>query len=475
MLRAGRTRDAADAYADLGDSARPGAAAEAADDRRLAAEYLLLSGHIEGGVARLRDVVVDRGLVWQRSAAEAMLRSAARLAKLGALGTAPARRPARGASVARADVAFAAARGLLAVDAVRGAYFALASLAEAIACADEVRTARGLLVVGGGVLGALPGRMGQWGFDMIRDARALADRVNDVRLSGFAEVSACQAHIYAGAWEAAVNAGEAGVEMLRRGAGGVTWEIDIGLMGVIRALEELGDLAGARARIEELSRDAEQRDDRYAEVTARLYRAFHHIHEGEPDVAERETRIAAKLWVTHGYTLQSFYVDRVDAHAALYRGDLASARARLEHGLAGIREAGLRSIPIVSIDAQILAARVGLAELRARPFDGGAKQAVLTACRALEGSRRGDAPAHAEALRGALASIDLDRAGADASLERAARLFDALSMRLAAACARARTSSSSADEAMEYLRASGVTDPETWLDAMLPGRRAKAP
>lgn len=467
LVAAGRAQEAARAFGELANSARDPSARFGFAQRAM--EHALLSGDLADGVQRLRALASESGLAWPATPAAATVRAVGLLVSLRARGLLARPRVDCTDARRRADVAFAAARGLLAVDSIRGAYFALASLWESLASGDEERLARGLLVVGAGVLGAVEGPLGKWGDSMIATARAIADRRGERRLLGFAAVAECQSAIYRGEWSDALEHGERGLEHLR-GCAGVSGDIVMAYMGIVRAIEELGDLEQARARVRELLRDAEARGDRYADITASLYAAMHDLHAGDLEGAQRRAADAMEHWPATAYTVQHFYAARVRVLVLLSRGALNEAAHSFADTLRRLRAAGLGRVPVVAMDAEILAGRVALSQL-ARGHSGVASRRARSAARALRRFRRPDAIGHALAIEGSLAAFEGRHARAIHALGAAEAVFEARGMRLARASVRARRREIAGDDSssdLDFIANQGIPDPSTWLDLELP-------
>lgn len=433
-----------------------------------ASEHLVASGALDEGREALRSASSRLGLPVPTSASHAVLSALPKLFRL-ALGGGAAGVPID-LSRQRVDLAISAARGLLAVDSATGAHYALVALWHARASEDPARHCRALLVVGAGVLGALDGPLGSWGRSMVDEAAAIAEASGDPVLVGFTEVARCQAAIYRGAWAAAIEHGERAAELLRTQRRGLTWELAMAAMGVIRAVEERGDLPGAAVRTEELMRASRRHGDRYGITTAALYGAFQAFHRGDVRGALEQTQSAIDGWSGGGYTLQHFYADRVGVHAALDR-DASAAVLLAEACARRVTAAGLASVPVVGIDLLLMNARVGLSVA----VNGHSTHRARAASRALRRHIRPDAAVHAMAIDAAVRWIEGDPAGAADLAARASERFERLGMRTAAVVTEAAIPRGSLERraALDHLATLEVSDPERWTAVMLPTGSAR--
>ncbi|HVH41152.1 MAG TPA: protein kinase, partial [Labilithrix sp.] len=126
LVAAGRSREAADAYALASREAAREGAAEAGDLERRAAEHYLRGGHIQLGTALLRRVLDASGLRYPRSGTTAIASTVALRSRLWLRGHDFVPRPAErvpAEELARADACWSAGLGCAWIDAMRAASF----------------------------------------------------------------------------------------------------------------------------------------------------------------------------------------------------------------------------------------------------------------------------------------------------------------------------------------------------------------
>lgn len=514
LVRAGRGGQAARLYAELaraqpqrdsGESASlpaslPNLDATADTDgpnvitlRQRAVEQYLISGRLDEGFAELRVLLDALGLAFPSTPAKAQLTLAGNLARLLGVCRKSARvvlphsregQPNQTLQLT-VDVCQGVAKGLAAVDPMRGAAFATLGLRLALRSGDHTRIADGLLLVGGGLLAPMGGWMGAWGMRMIGAARELAEQLGDRRLSGSASVVLGQAHIFAGRWQQAREALDAGLAILARGCAAVAWELNLGHMGVVRALEELGETRAWTEMATALAKDAEARGDRYARVTAELYRGMALLASDDPEAAQRSADAAIGGWPSASFSVQHLYALRLNVLADLYAGRIAAAAERVETAWPSIRRSLLLRVAITRIDAVAMRARALLS--LAMVAAGRERRRLLSECsrlrRRLQRETRADAKAHALMLNAAELTIAMSDAGHRSTDERgaisgalddAAAAYDTLGMTLWSAYARCRRAELVGDQAarasaQRAIAARGIHVPDRWLAVWAPG------
>lgn len=481
LTHAGRGRAAGESFEQA--AALAGGNARLHESRLLrsrAAEQYLVSGFVERGVGVLAPLLTELGLPYPSSSGTALLGTLAQLPRLlrrfRRLDADPPKQIGLPDAVcARIDTCHTAAKGLVVVDPLRGTYFSVRSLVEALAEGQAWRVGRGLSVVGasmapirgplGRLLRPLAGRM-------LRRSRDLAQRLDDPYLQGMASISMAQESGTGGRWQEMFKLCDVGTRQLRDECRGVTWEIDVGTMGALRAQEELGRIPELRLAIDEMLQRSRERGDRYGEVTALLYDAYWQIAGGELTRARETSRHALELWGRDEFDLQSLYALRIEAVCDVYEGLCAEAWARVEEAWPAIQRAGLLQHEFVNGDALILQARAALAAATARP--GTNKKLVTRAdavARQLTREPRRDLQATGRLLAAGIASLRGDGQPADEHLAAASEGFAGQAMPLAAAYAELRRSDDArVNRAAEAtLHEAGIAEPQSWLSYHAPG------
>jgi hypothetical protein len=294
-------------------------------------------------------------------------------------------------------------------------------------------------------------------------------------LAGTLSVTRGHLRIFDGDWREALRCCEIGEAALRAEAITPTWERNIGRMGMLRALEELGLLEQARARSREWLNDAQDRGDTYAEVTFALYLGMAELIAGDARNARvLHERVFARCQPC-GFTVQHMYAARLDAVIQLFERAPLAAWNGVKTIWPQIRRARLLSLPITRLDAVLLRGRVAVAAAEA-----GRKEALSVAAGAVQslaGEARSDAIAGGRALGAALAWGAGARRQADRLLEEASRLYESAgmeTMRLFVDRRRAqitgRTGGASAPEALgAALQGRGIGNPLRMAAVLTPG------
>ncbi|MEO7730099.1 MAG: AAA family ATPase, partial [Kofleriaceae bacterium] len=331
--------------------------------RRRAAEQWLVSGHIDEGADELRRLLKTLGIGYPRSAGTAALGLVGRVLQLRVRGTGFKARPESAIAPEKLlaiDTCNAAAKGLVQVDPIRGTYYSALALGLALEAGETRRVGRDLCL-GGSALIVAGGSLAKWGAGMLELANRLGTETSDPYLLGSAAVTCGVVDILQGRWESVLDRCDEGVAILREQCRGVTWERAIGMMASIRALEELGRIPDALARMAEMRREAEEFGDIYAQVTARSYAAYWRLAADDPAGARLQVRDALALWTHRSYHLQHFYALRLESYVDVYEGDPSAAWVRLQTAWPEVQRSGLLRHPVVAADAALLRGRVALA------------------------------------------------------------------------------------------------------------------
>ncbi|MBL9101688.1 MAG: protein kinase [Myxococcales bacterium] len=410
LVRAGRGTEAGREYEQLArEDART-----AAQRLQKAAECYLAAGALKEGMAVLQPLIRRRGILWPTDPRRAMLAMLADLGVVAWRSVRPARAAADAAVLHDTDLCWSAAKGLLGLDPVRGAYFALTGLRRILATTDAARVARHYAAVGAVVLAPAGGVMAARGRWMIDRAIAIGEELGDAYLRGFAQVCRGQMALLAGEWAAARRDCQEGGDRLRGECHGSTWELHIGEMGLLRALQELGEFAALRARAAALRDRAVALDDRYAEITGRLYEAIGQVSLRRPEAAREHVRLAFEGWHDRSETeVQRMYAVHILVLCDLVEGDANAAWARLEAAWTRWQASPLLRIPVARIDCLALRIRVAAcAAATTRSERAALVRHARAAGKRLRGEPRADARALAQRMDGVLAALDRGDAAA---------------------------------------------------------------
>ncbi|MCC7540849.1 MAG: AAA family ATPase [Deltaproteobacteria bacterium] len=361
LANAGRGPQAADAYLQAAGEA---ASAERVELLRLAAEQLLRSGYVDRGAALVREVVEAVGVglpPTPRRALVSLLFHRARL-RIRGLGW-KEREPSTIApsTLSRIDTCWSVGMGLGMVDTLRAADFQTRNVLLALESGEPRRIARALAFEAGFVStagGPAQARARQ----LLAQATALADRLDDPRVLGFVQATAGVVPYMAGRWSEALAAFDRAEEHLVNRCTGVTWELDSVRQFQLNALYCVGRLRELSRRVPELVRDAQQRGDLFAATNFRTgLPALVGLVADHPDATRGDVRDAMSLWSQHGFHAQHFYAMNSDVSTHLYEGDGEGALAEVLDRYRALEGSMLTRVQIVRLTALDLRARAYLA------------------------------------------------------------------------------------------------------------------
>ncbi|HRE89272.1 MAG TPA: hypothetical protein PK095_09035, partial [Myxococcota bacterium] len=409
---------------------------------RLAVEQRMLTGRLEEGVRGLRALARVEGLPFPRTAVGALaslglnlfrLRSRTRNLVAGS-GSAALGRDESAKASKRLELATVALRGLMTSDPIRAGYFGMLAANLALQSGDRRQIAINLIRVGAMLLTPLGPRFQRWGDELLRFAEGEATALGDAALLGSAAVGRAMVAFWKGAWREAFDLSDRALSMSEgRPANGV-YDCNLARLMSIRSLEELGRWTEADERNREIFRDALDRGDHYAEVTALQSAGMGALARGDADAAREAVAKSIERWGRRGYDVQHVYALRVEVYADLLDGDPRSAWQRLEGMWKPMKRAMHLSVATSRMDFFLLRARCALASLA----ENGASRfeaEALRCAKVLSKIARDDARAHAVAIE-AVVAANRGRGEAQVQLERAALLFERLEMGSARDCAR---------------------------------------
>ena len=472
LAHAGRGAAAADAYVVAATDAPP---ATWLALRHLAAEQLLLNGHLDRGISMLADVLAAVGLRLARSPRRALVPMLLRRAWLWLRGLAPAPKPKRLDDKARLriEALWTVARSLGLIDHVRGAHFGTQFVTASLDTGEPWMVARALCIevayssapgnkVNAGKLRAL--------LDRARDcARAVGDPYIDALAATFAGL----ASFARGDWAHAEGSFEVAVEALRTGCTGVAWEIASADSFRMGSLFHQGRLAELAEQVPEAVRAAEARGDLYTATQLRVWTTnVAWLIRDDVAGAEREIATARRQWTWSGYHLHHFYALMAEVHLHLYCGRGDEALAAMDAAWTPLRRSLLRvAVELVDIEALRLWSQSAMAS---RQLGRRALARVRRYGRRLVRVRHPYARGFGALVLAAAAHRGGDRAGTVAQLTAAERNFAAAGMHAFQASAAWRRAvlernDLAAAEALALLSRMGAADPARFASMLAPG------
>lgn len=475
LANAARFADGARAFLDAADGAPR---REALELRRRASENLLAGGRLDEGVAVLSELLRDLGLAFPRTQAAALRGALVRIVDLLVRGI--DRRALLASSsedLLRFDTCYAASKGFVDTDPVRGVYFSLEALSRALRIGEPIRLGCALCVVGGSLRAIGGGLLVRRGTQMMERARAIAEETGSPLLVGTIAVASGQVYMLEGRWRKALAECDAGARLLAESCRGEAHASNIGRGMAQRAVEELGDTSELERRADELLQASAVARDRFAEVMASQHMSTVLLARDDPAGARSFARRGFGL--THAdFHLQHLYALRQEALCALYEGRPLESYEALRGRWRQAQRAGLLRIALARVDAVAVRGRLALALAVSGRDTHALGRDCADAARRLERERRPDATVHALLLRAGLATLVDDGAGAARALQAAEEAATSADMALHAAAARhrrgalagSRAGTALVDGALAALRRGGIRAPEPWLAMYAPGR-----
>jgi serine/threonine protein kinase len=477
LTNAGRGAEAAQAYLTAAESAT---AAETLELKRLASTQLLISGHLDEGLALLRTLFTPLGLSMPETPRRALwsLRWHRAILRLRGLGF-RIRDEARAAAMdlTRVDLCWSAVAGLTMIEPIRGADFQTRGLLLALRVGEPFRIVRALAMEAAhraaAGLAAQP-RVAA----LLGAADALAQRSPSPQARGMVELVRGISSQLLGRWIDARDALDRAEAIFRNQCTGVVWERDTGHNFALSALWQLGQVAELRRRWTALFREAQERGDLYAVKTlAAFYMTIIRLADNEP--VESEGELEALLSRRDGRPFNLRHAAAFDSliYLDFYRGHFSRAWERLGSTWPEYERSLLFRIQLIRIRMLELRGRcaVAMAERTNAP-----EPFLAPARRDAERlDREGPtwARAHAQYLRAAIAACEEDPARALEGLAAAATLYDQADMTLRARIMRFRLGEARADDegralrddTERWLREQGIASPVRWVAMSAPG------
>lgn len=479
LANAGRGREAAEVYRQAAVGT-PGAVG--VELKRRAAEELLKSGHVDEGLAAIREVLAAIGMKVHTTPRRALMSAIALELYLRVRGYGFRERHATEIApqeLQRVDILWSVSAGLAVVDNIRAIAFSKRQLVEALRTGEPHRVAR--VLAADVCVTATPGRSSaRRTRKIVAITRPLVERLGDPRLIGLLRFTEGAAAFLEGRWRDAQQLTRKAFVVLRDQCTGVWWERANAIVFELWALTWMGELAELTERLPELLAQARDRGDLYFFSNLRTGRlTMVWLAADDPGRAIAEATEAVSQWSQRETHMQHYYAWFALAQAELYRGDAAAAFARIERDYDRFRRALIFRIQSVRIEGMHLRARAAIAAAADSP-DPESLLAIAERDARMIGRER-EAP-WAQPLSllelACIASARGDTKCATDLFARAIPLFEEHAMRLeAAVCRRARGQLVGGDEgraliaeADAFLEAQHVRDPDRMTDCLVPRR-----
>ncbi len=372
LAQAGRGDEAAEAYLK--------AAGRAPKDRRIdllrrAAEQFLRFGLATRGIAILKDVLLSHGMEYPERNEDAyqtlrVIRSRLLLRGLSFRERDPDEIPP--GTLERVDACWSAGVGLTMVDVIRSSIFISSFLYLALDAGDANRVARALAME----LGLLtsqgdksPNRVKR----VLTALGALASRIEDPYVQGFAGLGEAFAAWHAGQWAECAEKSTRADSMLRERCTGVDWELDTATTFRLWSDSYRGSFDGLRERLDALVQDAKTRRDLYAATLLRMSAnaTVIWLADDDPAAVKRNLEEATSESAQAGFHLQHYWELSSRVQLDLYSGDGERAWRRIQQHWRQLEESMFMRVQVIRVEARFLRARCALAaaDLKAAKHD----------------------------------------------------------------------------------------------------------
>ncbi|HEX6160355.1 MAG TPA: AAA family ATPase, partial [Thermoanaerobaculia bacterium] len=368
LVNAGRGAEAAKELLAI----EPRGLEDALELQRSAAQQLLLSGHVDEGLAVIRTILASTEIPYPETRRETLLTLLSLRLKLARRGIRFRQRPASEIppeELLRVDTCRAVALGLSSIDTFRGAVFQTRYLLLALEAGDPHRVAHALTMECG--YSAVSGtrsrrRTGR----LITTMRDIADALGTPYARAFADEAEGVVASLQGRWREGAEHLERAEQSFLEHCTGVSFELNTARLFEIRCRQFLGDLRRMAERVPSLLRDAEDRGDRYFATTIVLFSHYVDLAADDPVTAGERIDRAIREWSSAGFHVQHMWHLRASVEVALYQGEGTRAWSRLAESW---------RMADSSLVARVQFTRLNLEDIRGRAALGAARDAATPA------------------------------------------------------------------------------------------------
>jgi serine/threonine protein kinase len=458
---------------------------EARQLRQKAAGQLLLSGHIDEGLAIVDTVLCDLGLKSPKTRRRALVSLIWARIRLGLRGIRFRRQgdsQFHERALLRVDTCWTVGLYLSSIDPIRGAYFQAYGLLLALRAGDPLRIARSLTVEAS--YHSTSGRPKlEKALSLLRSARALSDELNHPYLLGLLNLAEGIVGFMAEErWSKCTDLCQRSETVFRENCRGVIWELSNGKFFFLNSLLMRGELAYLATNLPTALKAAKSNGDLFAESFLRL-RFLPMVWlaaDRSPDDWGDFDELAGRL-STQEFYLQHYWERHAVAQRLLYADDGIGALGVLRALWPALRRSLLMRMQFHRIDALHVRARCLLAAAaKTSRLDAGHKAFLHDATvQALALRREGTvrSTALASLVEASVASLSGHAEEASGRLHSAADGFDASGMALFAAVARYQRGRLLGDERGAQLMAEsepwmnrqGIVRPDRMSNMLAPG------
>ncbi|MCA9519506.1 MAG: AAA family ATPase, partial [Myxococcales bacterium] len=476
LANAGRGAEAAETFDRVANVADPAIRLEC---HRLSAEHLLISGHLDRGMAAVDSLLHEIGLELARTPRRslmALLWYRFRLRLRGMRWPDKHESEIPRADLIKLDVHKAVAYGLALVDNIRGAEYNSRYLLLALQVGDVDRIGRalGTEIV---FLASQGGRGARRAKELVGVLATIAERTKNPFHQLWLTLGRAVFDYFAGRFRATAEAGER-VDRDYYALEGTRYEVNNSRLFRIFSLGHCGEWAECDRLANQFIRDAIRRGDRYVETTMRRYTSFLWLARDDVDGAKQNLERATWLPPEGKFHFQHWYELEARVELVLYTRRCPEGRAELAGLINGFKRSMLLRIQLVRSVFLWAEARLLLGSLRDPAVDRAATlRSVARNARRLAKEGVSYARLYAMLLNAALQLQRADSESARETLSSAASYAAEVEMNAIAAAARFRLGllqrgakgDEMVAEAMDFFRAQGVACPEKMVEVLTPG------
>jgi eukaryotic-like serine/threonine-protein kinase len=413
--------------------------------RRLAAEQLLKSGHLDEGFDVMRDLLASLGVPLPETRRRAILGVLGKRAWLRTAGLGFRRLGSSTLSALEADridTCWGLGTYLSSIDPIRGAYFQASSLLLSLRAGDKFRITRALSSEA--AYYSLRGESGRAYVDQLLDlARELAKEIDRPYTFAFIDlVEGIIAFMCEERWQKSFDLCQRAEAVFRERCRGASWEITNGQFFSLNALMVQGKLSALASRLPAALAIARDLGDLFADSFLRFrFSSIIWLATDQTAHAHEENEQLRARFSARDFYIQHYWDRHADVQLLIYTGDGERAWSLTQDLWQTLKKSLLLRTQFHRIDALFLHARGALAAAEQLPSGSERDELVRVAARdaaKLAGHQPVRARSMAQLVRAGIAALagDVDRA--TLSLYAAADGFDAASMGLHAAICRRR-------------------------------------
>lgn len=375
LVDAGRSRDAADAFARAAREAAFEDEAAAADLERCAAEQFMRGGHIDEGMRLIRRVLAASSVPYPSTHASAFATVLAFRTRLSLRGFGFRPRPAErcpAEELARVDACWSAGLGHAWVDTTRAAAFQARYMLLALRAGEPSRVSLGLATEASQMAAAGGSRRTERARQMMERALEAAKQAEGHAAHAFTLLMAGSIEFYGSRWREALTLCERAERLIREHQSRSEWDLMTAHTLGLASLAHLGELRALRRRQIQLLDEARERGNLLAAVCLACGPAnVGWLAADDPDEAQRRADAALAPWKHGAFQLAQYLHLVASTQIALYRGDADGALARISSAWPRIVSSMTLYIQNFRVTLRHLRARAALAVVaadRSRPL-----------------------------------------------------------------------------------------------------------